>query len=427
MKTYRFITMLFILLLAACGPKQERQLAAPGGTQYYVDPTGSDSNPGLEAAPFKTLAKGVSVLLPGDTLFVSGTFNTQFNINKSGLPDNRISYISNGAVIDTSTSMGIQVTASNVNVIGFEVEHVKQHALWTIGQHILIENNIVHDNVTENGTNGNCNLISGGGWASGISIKYGSNDVIVRNNQSYNNCGEGIAVTRGINVLVIGNKSHDNFSVNLYIDNSHDVTVRENEITCTDFNMRDGHRAIGIADGAESYSGWGFQRYNNYFYNNLVNGCYDDFSMGNGEVSGVSTNIILDGNIMPTGVRRGISIVDSSHQGVVISNNQAFALPYVTNMTGVTLSNNTIIGQVTNTPGTPPTVKPSSTPTIKPTITASSTPTRTPTATVTRTSTATASKTAVPDTAVPTDTPTIVEPTAECHLFANIGRKVCIP
>src|SRR5437773_2199378 len=39
---------------------------------YYVSPTGSDDNSGTLAEPFLTLAKGVSVLQPGDTLYVRG-------------------------------------------------------------------------------------------------------------------------------------------------------------------------------------------------------------------------------------------------------------------------------------------------------------------------------------------------------------------
>lgn len=47
--------------------------APPEGiNKYYTSTTGSDSNPGTLAAPFKTLAKGVSVLEPGDTLYVRG-------------------------------------------------------------------------------------------------------------------------------------------------------------------------------------------------------------------------------------------------------------------------------------------------------------------------------------------------------------------
>jgi len=48
---------------------------ATTGPTYYVATTGIDANPGTEAQPFRTVSHGVSVLTPGDTLYVkSGTY-----------------------------------------------------------------------------------------------------------------------------------------------------------------------------------------------------------------------------------------------------------------------------------------------------------------------------------------------------------------
>src|SRR5688572_25242822 len=42
---------------------------------FYVATTGSDSNPGTESQPFRTIKKGVSVLSAGSTLYIkSGTY-----------------------------------------------------------------------------------------------------------------------------------------------------------------------------------------------------------------------------------------------------------------------------------------------------------------------------------------------------------------
>src|SRR5207244_2838912 len=47
-----------------------------------VAPDGSDSSPGTANLPFRTLAKGVSVLKPGDTLLVKpGTYAESLNAN----------------------------------------------------------------------------------------------------------------------------------------------------------------------------------------------------------------------------------------------------------------------------------------------------------------------------------------------------------
>src|SRR6516165_7890766 len=49
---------------------------------YYVDPAGNDANPGSSAAPFRTVAKGVSVAGPGDTVILNnGTYGNEGHIS----------------------------------------------------------------------------------------------------------------------------------------------------------------------------------------------------------------------------------------------------------------------------------------------------------------------------------------------------------
>ena len=50
-------------------------VAVPGAPQrgvatYHVSPTGSDSNPGSEARPFRTIQKAADGVKPGDTVLV---------------------------------------------------------------------------------------------------------------------------------------------------------------------------------------------------------------------------------------------------------------------------------------------------------------------------------------------------------------------
>jgi len=76
-----------ICLLLGCSTDQQPRLntvtsspSIPPATHsqkavYYVATTGSDANPGTETQPFRTLAHGVIVLAPGDTLnILSGTY-----------------------------------------------------------------------------------------------------------------------------------------------------------------------------------------------------------------------------------------------------------------------------------------------------------------------------------------------------------------
>src|SRR5207247_2824791 len=72
-RTFRCLVVVLILLtlIATHGLAQ-----AVAGNVYYVATTGSNSNAGTLASPFRTVNKGVSVLTPGDTVFVrAGTYN----------------------------------------------------------------------------------------------------------------------------------------------------------------------------------------------------------------------------------------------------------------------------------------------------------------------------------------------------------------
>jgi parallel beta-helix repeat protein len=79
---------------AAPGPA--KQAAAPAvdapdtaeGRTFYVSVKGDDANPGDEAKPFKTIAKGVSCLKPGDTLLIrEGTYPAFTVRNLQGTAD----------------------------------------------------------------------------------------------------------------------------------------------------------------------------------------------------------------------------------------------------------------------------------------------------------------------------------------------------
>ncbi|MBL8100464.1 MAG: right-handed parallel beta-helix repeat-containing protein [Anaerolineales bacterium] len=381
---------------------------------YYVNPSGNDSNSGSSTAPFKTFSKAVSVLVAGDTLMVSGTFNNQtLIVAKSGTASAPITIVGNNAVINAQGSKinGINISGNYVNVSGFDVRGSTQHAILIGGKHIRFENSSVHHSVLDNGSNGNCS--GANGWGSAVKLVVGAENITIRGNTVYENCGEGIAVTRGVNILVENNTVRDNFSVNIYIDNSPYVTIKNNTVLCGNTYLRDGNRSTGIAIGEESYSGWGAQRHHNYILNNYIEGCRDGIASWLPEAAGGKLkDSVISGNIIPSGTRRGITI-NSGNQNVLIENNQIFGGIYLAYPTGVTLKNNTITSGATSTPSRTPTattVK-SPTPTRTPTFTRTPTITVTP-ATFTPTLTFTPSKTPVVShtaTFEPTATPTSID------------------
>lgn len=412
MGIYAAVTVILVNYHGVSASQSASPLYAP--KVYYVNPSGNDSNSGSSTAPFKTLSKAVSVLVAGDTLMVSGTFNNQtLIVSKSGTASAPITIVGNNAVINAQNIKinGINVSGNYINISGFDVYGASQHAVLIGGKNIRFENSSVHHSVLENGSNGTCN--GSGGWGSAVKLVVGAENITLRGNTIYENCGEGIAITRSVNVLVENNVVRDNFSVNIYVDNSPYVTLINNTVLCGDSYLRDGNRSTGIALGEEAYSGWGAQRHHNYILNNYIEGCRDGIASWLAEAAGGKLkDSTISGNIIPSGTRRGITI-NSGNQNVLIENNQIFGGIYLAYPNGVTLNNNTITSGATSTPTRTPTattVK-SPTPTRTPTLTFTPTITFTP-ATFTPTITFTPSKTPVVShtaTLEPSPTPTSVD------------------
>jgi MYXO-CTERM domain-containing protein len=111
------------------------------GTEYYVSPTGSDTNAGTVDAPFATLQKGADTAVAGDTVWLrGGTYSITtphsagagIELSKSGTSDtNRIKYwaypgevplidFSKMTISTTGYTMGIEVSGSWLHLKGIE-------------------------------------------------------------------------------------------------------------------------------------------------------------------------------------------------------------------------------------------------------------------------------------------------------------------
>ena len=390
---YWFVSVIVSLTMAFGG---YASAGARAVKTVYVNPAGNDSNIGSASLPFKTLSKGVSVLAAGDTMYVSGTFELPLNVSKSGSATAPINIIGSGAVLNMNgaQSMGMNISGSYINIAGFEVTGATTHGVLFSGKHIRFENSSVHNNFAGSSGAGTCG--ASGSWGSAVKVMVGADDVLVKGNQVYENCGEGIGVTRGLNVVVDGNTVRDNFSVNIYVDNSPYAMVQNNVVTCTGIYLRNGNRPSGIAVAEELYTGWGAQRHDDKIVNNSVAGCYDGISSWVPEMTeGKLINSNISGNTVINGIRRSIAIY-SVNQNVVVDNNKLFSAVYVTNSSGVTMTNNQVVGSVPATQTRTP--APATSTAIPVTATKTSIP-----VTATRTSIpVTATQTAIPATATPT-------------------------
>ena len=78
---------LLVWLVAGVGLLAAKNVLA---AEYYVSPTGSDSNPGTQASPFASIQKANNSAAAGDTIWMrAGTYysTTQINLSKSGTSD----------------------------------------------------------------------------------------------------------------------------------------------------------------------------------------------------------------------------------------------------------------------------------------------------------------------------------------------------
>lgn len=127
---------------------------------FYVATTGSDSNPGTAAKPFKTILAASKVARASTTIFVApGTYDGGFETTVSGTASGRIHYLSStkwGAKIvppaSSSNNTAWDNRGSYVDIDGFDIDgSVTQsgtawlHGIYNGGSYDGIENNHVHN------------------------------------------------------------------------------------------------------------------------------------------------------------------------------------------------------------------------------------------------------------------------------------------
>jgi len=127
-----------------------------GATNYYVSPTGGDSNDGLtEGAAWLSLDNGdqTSVLLPGDTVFIlGGTYlpSATYLFNTDGTAENPIvyrAYANDAVLIDIGDQplVGITVEGNHVKIENLEVFNSALHGLLIKSDSTAVYGCHVHD------------------------------------------------------------------------------------------------------------------------------------------------------------------------------------------------------------------------------------------------------------------------------------------
>lgn len=213
---------------------------------YYVSKTGKDINKGSLTSPFLTIKKGISILKPGDTLFIrAGTWTEQIDLagpNKSGTASawlkisgypgetvvikhtttspsgygpikargNRGYIIFENLILDgTNESLGTswQIREGNhhFTLRNVEMRNFKSSALHIKGNYIQVINCKFHHSKPPSGSTSRLY---------GIYLAYGDN-VVLEGNHVHNNSGGGIHAFPGPirNAVIKGNRVYDNNTV----------------------------------------------------------------------------------------------------------------------------------------------------------------------------------------------------------------------
>ncbi|MBN1773311.1 MAG: right-handed parallel beta-helix repeat-containing protein [Deltaproteobacteria bacterium] len=314
----------------------------------YVHPEGDDADPGTFERPVRTFDRALALWRPGlEIRAFGGVFEQRLDVALAGTADRPLRVLpvaGEAPVIDTRTVPGgqsVRLEGAFVEVEGFEVRssenqcvvasgsdlvlrglHVHDcvsHGVLIEGTRVRAEGLVIHDTVLENEGG------SGGGWGSALKVQVGGDGVELVRNRVFHNWGEGIAVTRGSNVAVRENRVYDNFSVNIYIDNSYEVTVEGNFTFCTEGSgyEREGRRATAISLGEEFYDGWGAQLHDVVVRNNIAWSCDRGFGYWGSDVGGDFRDVAIVHNTFWGSVTTALSIEHGAlpAHGIAIAGN----------------------------------------------------------------------------------------------------------
>lgn len=301
---------------------------------YYVDSNlGSDLNPGTQSQPWRNIQRAANIAHAGDTVIVlAGNYEERVQVTNSGKSGAPITFQAKGAV----TMQGFTVKADYIAIKGFEITNTPDDALNGIGIFVQGSDCDLEDNYVYFATRGGILLFAApGNYAQ-------TSHCTVRNNRLYHDSQNGIDV-RGLNNFVEGNEIWAS------------IQYHPNWANPPNWVDADGIRFFG--------SGHVFQK--NYIhdinYSDPLNvnphiDCFQTFSDANHEAA---NNIVLEQNrcdndaLAHSSGEGGAGLtIRNSAGNIIIRNNliDAFVNVFLENSNGVSILNNTFIGNTAQDP-----------------------------------------------------------------------------
>ncbi len=275
--------------------------ASTNGKDYYVSTTGSDSNDGSAAHPWRTIQHASTLVTGGYTVHVApGTYNGPISTHASGTASARIRYISDtkwGARIYYPGSPSAQSiwynNGSYVDIAGFEVTGLApaRIGIQNEGSYVRIIGNKIHDIVADCSVGGqavnhsNYNSV----WndtignvlynirvaptctsAHGYGIYHAMYGGKIQNNIIFNNTSHGIHLWHAANHVIISNNTVFNngrAGIVLGAGDAPGGIVLDNTVVTNNILY---HNAEGLWEFC--YSGQTCIGSNNQYSNNLIYG-----------------------------------------------------------------------------------------------------------------------------------------------------------
>jgi hypothetical protein len=150
----------------------------PTANHLYVTTSGSDSNDGSRAAPFRTITRAARAAKADTTVHVaSGTYVETVNTNAKGKASGRIRFVSDskwGAkIIGTDTEATWSNKGDYTDIVGFDISGSGRLGIANFASHTVISGNHVHDLQISGGCTG-----SGGAGIVNASYNGSDGDVI---------------------------------------------------------------------------------------------------------------------------------------------------------------------------------------------------------------------------------------------------------
>ncbi|RYY76894.1 MAG: DUF1565 domain-containing protein [Gammaproteobacteria bacterium] len=209
------------------------------GTNYYVSPSGNDSNNGSINAPFKTIQRAANLVNAGDTVYVrSGTYNETIDIKRSGSSNSGLRIIfknypgefpivdaTGKSVVDGQSGVFTLTNVSYVTVEGFDIKNFTTNSTSNVpigiyvvgaGSYVEILNNdisYISNTAKSDGANALGLLVAGTTAPASI------NNITISGNELYNltlGASESLSINGNVEYWkVINNEVHDNNNIGI--------------------------------------------------------------------------------------------------------------------------------------------------------------------------------------------------------------------